>query len=29
LTGHGIHSTELDERVTRVERHLKLDPTGT
>ena len=28
VIGHGIHYSELEDRVGRVERHLKLDPTG-
>ncbi len=28
IIGYGIHYSELDERVGRIERHLKLDPAG-
>ena len=28
VLGHGILISELDERLRRVERHLKLEPTG-
>ncbi len=28
VLGHGMLISELDERVRRVERHLKLDPAG-
>jgi hypothetical protein len=28
VISHGIHYSELDERVSRVERHLKLQPSG-
>ncbi|HVC57227.1 MAG TPA: hypothetical protein VND95_14820 [Stellaceae bacterium] len=28
VLGHGIMLSELDERVRRIERHLKLEPTG-
>jgi hypothetical protein len=28
VISHGIHYSELGERVSRVERHLKLEPSG-
>jgi hypothetical protein len=28
VLGHGILISELDERVRRIERHLKLEPAG-
>ena len=28
VLGHGLLISELDERVRRIERHLKLEPTG-
>lgn len=28
VLGHGIMLSELDERVRRIERHLKLEPSG-
>jgi hypothetical protein len=28
VLGHGIMLSELDERVRRIERHLKLEPAG-
>ena len=28
VLGHGILLSELDERVRRIERHLRLEPTG-
>jgi len=28
VIGHGILISELDERVRRIERHLKLEPAG-
>jgi len=28
VIGHGILISELDERVRRIERHLRLEPAG-
>jgi hypothetical protein len=28
VLGHGLLISELDERVRRIERHLKLEPAG-
>jgi chromosome segregation ATPase len=28
VTGHGILYGELEQRIRRIERHLKLEPTG-
>ncbi len=28
VVGHGILYSEIEERVRRIERHLKLEPTG-